>query len=246
MVRYEEALAKPLPSPAHIVEPLNLSRRKTPSPTPNRLTTVSTSATVTRSSHLVPQETQDVFSPTSPALGRIRSVRSNGSAGRPSGPRSARPITARAGPAVGSSYTTLSVTSGNDRLISPSGESRPLQEISNETSRLSPSNSQKRARPQEELVPRKRSADYTTAVPTSDAGTSRATSASGLQAEERRRRNVAESSRQVSSASAASRDTIVVSHRDTRADHRKSLANYYAPEHAAENTDEHVRTWTLG
>lgn len=56
-------------------------------------------------------------------------------------------------------------------------------------------------------------------------------------------RQAAISPRQVSSASAASRDTVIVQHREIRAEHRKSLANYYAPEHAAENTDEHVSRW---
>jgi hypothetical protein len=193
----------------------------------------------------IPQESQDMFSPTSPALGRVRSVRSNGSVSRPSGPRPARQATVRSTPAVGSSYTTLSVTTGSGRLVSPSRETMPLQEISNDSPRISPNTAQKRARSQEELAPRKRSADYTTSAPTSNASTSRAASATSLPAGERRRREVAESPRQVSSASAASRDTVVAEHRDRRADHRKPLANYYAPEHAAENTDEHVRKWTL-
>lgn len=198
-------------------------------------------------SQQVPQESQDVFSPTSPALGRMRSVRSNGSASRPSGPRPARQATVRSTPTpvVGSSYTTLSVTTGSGRLVSPSRESMPLQEISNDSPRISPNTAQKRARSQEELAPRKRSADYTNSAPASNASTSRAASATSLPAAERRRRDVAESPRQVSSASAASRDTVVAEHRDRRADHRKPLANYYAPEHAAENTDEHVRKWTL-
>ena len=200
-------------------------------------------ATSTKISHAVKEETQDVFSPTSPALTRMRSTRTDGSATRPSGPRSAPKPTARSAAAVGSSYTTLSVTLSHDRLTSPGRETVPLQEISTESPRISPNTAQKRARSQEELVPRKRSADYTTSASTSNASTSRAASASGLQAEDDYRRQAATSPRQVSSASAASRDTVTAQHREIRAEHRKSLANYYASEHAVENTDEHVSKW---
>ncbi|GHJ88511.1 hypothetical protein NliqN6_4913 [Naganishia liquefaciens] len=238
METHEESQVRSPSSSANVIRPLDLSRRKTPSPTPNRLNTVSgTSSTI---SQRVKEDNPDVFSPTSPALSRMCSARTTGSATRPSGPRLAPQSSGRSAVSIGSSFTTLSVSSSHGRSISPARETIPLQEISNDNSRISPNTSQKRARSQEELAPRKRSADYTTMAPISNASTSRASSASGLQAEHDHMRGVVASPRQVSSTSVASRDTVIAQHRQDRVGHRKLLANYYAPECATENTDEHV------
>lgn len=227
-------------TPLQVVRPLDLSRRKTPSPTPNRLTTTAAPTPSRSRSINAPEEKHDMFSPTSPHLGRTRSVRSNTPAAKPSGPRSARSGTIRSQSAAGSSYTTLQVATGSGRIVSPGRETMPLQEITNDGPRISPTAAHKRTRSQEELAPRKRSADYTTSTSTSNASTVMAdlernkclSGGRSLPAQKL-------SQRQVSSSTAAS--TIRVDHdRKQPSGNHGTLSSYHATEHAVENADEHV------
>jgi hypothetical protein len=227
-------------TPLHVVRPLDLSRRKTPSPTPNRLTTVAAPTPSRSMSINTPENKHDMFSPTSPQLGRTRSVRSNTPAAKPSGPRSVRSGTVRSQPAAGSSYTTLRVATGSGRIVSPGRDTMPLQEITNDGSRISPTAAHKRARSQEELAPRKRSADYTTSTSTSNAST--------VKADEERNKSLSGgrlllgpklSQRQVSSSTAASPIRADHDRKRTSGNHG-TLSSYHATEHAVENTDEHV------
>jgi hypothetical protein len=224
-----------------LVRPLDLSRRKTPSPTHNLSMSTLLSDSEPRASDV---PLQPGNSSTLKALERGRSIRSNGSISKPMGPRSARRSRTQPVDDAGSAYTSLVLPGGNGRMVTPGRETVPLKGLVDEST-TSPPLAHKRARSQEELAPRKRSADYTISVidtSTTAMDAERNTSVSL----EQRRAFEGPALRHVSSTTVAStdtNDTVGKCHGEERSrgnGGHGTLLSYHASENAAENTDEHV------
>ncbi|KAJ9106135.1 hypothetical protein QFC21_001277 [Naganishia friedmannii] len=221
-----------------LVRPLDLSRRKTPSPTRNLS---APTLLCNRDPRILDAPSQSERLSASMALERGRSVRSNGSLSKPMGPRSARRSGIRPADAAGSAYTSLVLPVGNGRVVTPSRETVPLKDHVDAIT-ISPTLAHKRARSQEELAPRKRSADYTV----SDIKTSTTASDSEHNRSiliDQRQDFAGSALRHVSSTTIGStdtNDTVGKRYRGELSRGHGTLLSYHASENAAENTDEHV------